>query len=364
MNDKRISKNRIQRESNIELLRIVSMFLVLIVHTGYVSIGMPSFNLIAQDPIYAIIRFLLQSISIICVNVFVMISGWFGIHPKSRSIANFLFQFLFFAFGIYGTMLLIGGAEFSLVGVRQLFFMTNEYWFIKAYLLLVILSPALNALVEHVSRGILKNVVICFFVFSCIYDWMTQAVDYFNFGYSPLSFCGLYLAVRYIKVYKPRWAGYRRRVDMCVFSAMILVATILGFLPYFINQEVTAVSEQFADKYFVRLYAYNAPWVIVSSFAFFLFFAKANIGRIGLVNWISNSAFAVYLFHVNPNVFPHYTGVIQRWNQELGIVEFYLSELLFLLSVFVIAVVIDQFRIILWKVIEQYFRDQSREHSA
>ena len=41
------------------------------------------------------LRMLFESLAIVCVNVFVLISGWFGIRPKWKSVTNFLFQVFF-----------------------------------------------------------------------------------------------------------------------------------------------------------------------------------------------------------------------------------------------------------------------------
>ena len=67
------------RDSNIELLRIVAMFLVLLDHSGYTSINPPTNEEVFSAPMLSLVRHCCQSFSSICVNVFVLISGWFGI---------------------------------------------------------------------------------------------------------------------------------------------------------------------------------------------------------------------------------------------------------------------------------------------
>ena len=84
------------RQSNIELLRIIAMFLVLIVHADFTSIGCPNIEDIETSPISSFFRILTQSLSLICVNLFVLISGYFGINPKSKSILSLIFQVFFF----------------------------------------------------------------------------------------------------------------------------------------------------------------------------------------------------------------------------------------------------------------------------
>lgn len=80
------------RLSNFELLRCIAMFLVLMVHADFYSLGAPEITNIRDISLGDIVQLLIQGISIVCVNVFVLISGWFGIRPNIKSFANFIFQ--------------------------------------------------------------------------------------------------------------------------------------------------------------------------------------------------------------------------------------------------------------------------------
>ena len=148
------------RQSNIELLRMLAMFLVLLVHADFFSLGSPSVNEIQHKPLDAFLRIFFESVSIVCVNVFVLISGWFAIKPSFKGLCNFLYQCLFFLIGLYLITILIGVNKFSLGGVAGCIFATKLNWFIKAYLLLYFLSPVLNAFVKTTSQRTFKLVLI------------------------------------------------------------------------------------------------------------------------------------------------------------------------------------------------------------
>ena len=161
--------NRQQRESNIELLRIVAMFLVLIVHADFFALGAPSHSEIKANLLDSSLRVFFQSLSIACVDIFVFISGWFGIKPKVKGVSAYIFQCLFFLIGIYAVTLIVGWSTLSIQGIRGCFAATSLNWFIKAYLLLYILSPVLNAFVETTSRKQFKVILIAFYLFQFIY---------------------------------------------------------------------------------------------------------------------------------------------------------------------------------------------------
>lgn len=56
-----------------------------------------------------------------------------------------------------------GLVEFSICKLMML--KPTQGWFIKAYLLLYIISPVLNAFVENVSRRTLRNVLVAYWYF-------------------------------------------------------------------------------------------------------------------------------------------------------------------------------------------------------
>ena len=120
-------------------------------------------------------RIFFEALSIVCVNVFVLISGWFGIRPSLKGVSRFIFQCLFFLIGLYVVTLLIGTSTLSLKGIAGCFAATELNWFIKEYLLLYILSSVLNAFLESSNRKFFRNVLIAYFAFVCTYGCIGAA---------------------------------------------------------------------------------------------------------------------------------------------------------------------------------------------
>ena len=117
------------RDSNMELLRIFAMFLVMIFHIDFMSIdGIDPINP-ALHPINSFIRIFLSLASFTCVDIFVLLSGWYGIHLKSTKLKSFLFQVFFFSILSYGCFVLygkenildlFGGSGSTLIACEQL----------------------------------------------------------------------------------------------------------------------------------------------------------------------------------------------------------------------------------------------------
>lgn len=180
------------RESNFELLRIIAMYLVLVVHADFASLGVPEWSDFTHDPTESLIKTSFEALSIGCVNLFILISGWFGIKPSAKGFLKFVFQCAYFMFGIYIILVAFGTLKLSLKGIMECVALTPANWFVKAYIGLYILSPLLNAFSNNATLKTQTNVVIAFFLFQTIYG-ITNAAQFIDFGYSTFSFIGLYL---------------------------------------------------------------------------------------------------------------------------------------------------------------------------
>lgn len=204
-----------QRQSGIELLRIVSMFLVLLLHSLYYSLGRPTAEDYVNSGVEMVLRTEFEAISLVCVNVFVMISGWFGIKIKIKRLAEFIYQWLFLAVFVVA-VLLISGIRFPIGDYKYLIGSYQFYWFIYAYLFLYILSPILNSFINNSPQKDCKLVLVLYWIFMILFGWI-QPLYYIAFGLSPILFIGLYLTARYLHVYRPRWSTHGVKYDLTLF---------------------------------------------------------------------------------------------------------------------------------------------------
>lgn len=91
-----------------KLLKICDMLTVLILHANFHSLGCPSSSEIYNAPLPSITRILLQVICSGSSGLFIMISGWYGMHVTFKGFSNFIFKVVFFSISIYAVMLMFG----------------------------------------------------------------------------------------------------------------------------------------------------------------------------------------------------------------------------------------------------------------
>lgn len=282
---------QVVRKSNIELLRITAMLFVMIVHANFQALSTPTPESIRLNPGEEFVRIIIESFAIVCVDVFVLISGWFGIKFKAKSLFNLLFQVAFFSIIIYVAAIMLRLVPLGPKGIAHVFLLGNSYWFVKCYLILLILSPVLNVFVENSNKSQIAIVIIGLLTMSFVYDWIMVGTWYISGGSSPTGFVTLYLIGRYCNIYKPRFSTWSKYKDLGMYMLLSLVTFAGLFFP-----SLMLKSDGLSTYIFEHTLKYNSPFVIGASCYLLLFFSKLTF-QCKMINWIACSAFAAYLFH-------------------------------------------------------------------
>jgi len=222
-------------------------------------------------------------------------------------------------------------------------FTLNQYWFVKAYIILFILSPALNLFAEQSSKSLFQIVLIAFFIMQTVFSYISNS-SWFEDGFSPIPFIGLYLLSRYIRIHQPAFSSFKKTIDLSIYIGSSFIITVLSI--YLFKWLGTGG----------RLFNYTNPLVIVSSVFFFLFFTKIHIKNDAAVNWVAASSLGAYLLHLNPMVFdPYFVPMLASFSRVSSNVLLLLLVFVFLITVFLAGVMIDKFRLFLWNHLLKVF---------
>lgn len=139
------------RDSNIELLRIVSMMLIILFHFS-VHGPWPADGVLAANVAVGVLAFGGK----LGVNCFVLITGYFMTRSSVRmaSVARVVLETWFYSWGL---LILFAVAQPELVTQARLEkavlpLVSGEYWFITNFVALMVVSPFLNLLFDRLSR--------------------------------------------------------------------------------------------------------------------------------------------------------------------------------------------------------------------
>lgn len=282
-----------QRNISVDLLKIISMLMVVALHIT--SHGIRTADIVPFSlPFWFVL--VLNSFSLVAVNCFVLISGYFLSQSKVsyRRIISLWIQVCTYSVGVYLLLCLLPGmgVTFSIRGLLEYFMplMTNQYWFFKYYVLIVLLAPFLNDYIASIDKARYeKMLLMCMILFSII-----PSVNVFGdtfgaaSGYSLVWFVVLYFLAGYLRKYPPQKRSWFR---LYVCSSMaILMMRICGRAAGGVFQIIANLQQ-----------SYNSPLVIAG--AVFLFLAATNgpasygIKSDNIIKKVSGLSFAVYLLH-------------------------------------------------------------------
>lgn len=323
-----------ERESNFELLRLVSQFLIVYYHIFYLFIGKTY-----DDPIFQAIQLPLH----IGVIVFVLLSGYFSIRATSKGLIKLLS--IFIVFTLPETIYYVINAESIVEVVKHLFILSSShFWFIKTYLFLFLVSPLLNLYWKE-STTPQKWYITCAWGFVASYMAMTKGDDSMLNGKNLVNFAFLYYCGRMLNHYKDCWHEWKTSMILSGYILLNLLL-ILAYLysPSALQSAIWHVS-----------YKYSSPVLLLNSILFFMLFGKMHF-KSKTVNYLASSSLAIYLFH---GCRPYIIGAIGQTSYWLyenipNIGLFILSCSLLALVTIIVAIIIDKLLTPVWNLFSKF----------
>lgn len=269
---------RKERNSSVEIFRIIATFLVLIVHFNGWFVGMPEKFIGIFTP-FTIGQTLIESLSCTCVNCFLIITGWYGLRIKWKHIWT-IYSIVVFIYVPFYVVTAIYTHDFSIKRlIWEFFAIGKESYYVQSYLMLLFLSPILNSFVKKFGKSITPY-ILCFwgveFFLDCICK--NKCLGFGN-GYELTHFVFMYLLGQCAFLNRNKLLSFTNigRNIVIYIGGMFIIS-----LMYF-----ASVSWSFA---------YTNPLNIIMGFSLFLIFEKRTFHS-RAINWISKSTLAVYIAH-------------------------------------------------------------------
>lgn len=333
------SKNR---ESNIELFRIITMLLIVahhfVVNSGLVAAGGP----IYEDPMSWRSLFLLifGAWGKTGINCFVMISGYFMCksHISARKFAKLLCEVMFYRLAINLAFCVSGYQTYSVMDWVLLLIPIKKIsnGFTPAFLMFFLCIPFLNILVKNLTE---KQHVYLLLLCGFLYVFLGTIPVVFSVTMNYVSwFCVVFFIAAYIRLYPKKIYD-----DTKFWGWTTLALLALDILSIFACAWLSKKIGKQAAYAFMQ--DSNSFLPVATGVSAFLFFKNRRVPYSRFINTVAASTFGVLLIHANSDTMRQWL-----WKDVLDVVGHYSSALMPLyvigsvLLIFAACVGIDQLR--------------------
>ncbi len=294
--------NKKTRNANIEILRMLSMFMVTMLH----ALGKSDLlvDMSGNVGINGFVAWIFEALSIGAVNIFMLISGYFLINSEFRiaKLIELVLQTLFYSVGSFLVFLifgLTGREEITLYTILNQFLPVHMevFWFITAYVVLYMLSPILTKGVKAVSQKTLGIVILMLVIYESIFKSILPIrLTTDTKGYTFFWYIIVFLIGAYIRLYGVRYINSTLK-GLIVYAA----GAVLVFAETFAIGKIYGRTGRLAMLTGVAL-EYNHIFVLILAIGIFLAFLhmpqmSEKPGRI--ISIVSSMALGVYLFQEN-----------------------------------------------------------------
>ena len=273
---------------------------------------------------------MLNSAVIIGVNLFVLITGWFGVSDKKifRKILFLLIEVTCYSGIAYLIASLFNVTRFSIPDfVHAIDFTWN--WFIVCYIMLLFSIPLLNKLIR--TNKIISLPLLT--VLNVVFGW---GLKYNNVnGYNVANFAFLYLIGYWLRINK--W-NMQSPMILCISVyaiSTILLVCIFVFFFGLMHKESNTINT-------MRIMGYNNPLVILSSMAVFILFSRIKI-QSHWINSMASAVLGVFMIHEVPCISEFWRSIASKFYQEYSYFGLLLFDIIFFIVLLALALLIKRF---------------------
>lgn len=282
-------KNCIERLVGIDILKIISVILILLLHflgqggvieftTGY-----------SRFVFKAIQMFSLCAVNILCICTGFLMSDKANLPSRivKTIVLVLVINALILVVSIFLGYSLITGIYYIKLSI------STTYWYVVDYIVLLFLMPYLNLLIQHLNKDELKRLISVIIIVTMLLPILigTDATG-FNGGYSLAWMVFLFFVGAYEKKYsscsKNKWM---------YFSGTIISYIVMMAIQVVLRSTTSESLEQLIDL----TMSYTSAFVF--AMALFMFKAFRNV-RVNnklhnIIKWFSDASLMAYILHCN-----------------------------------------------------------------
>ena len=294
-----------QRNSAIELLKIVAMLLIVLSHVTQTLCVSNEFIAnqdyvidlkLATTDLYTLILVFFRHLGIIGISIFFVSSAWFLLdndEVKPIKIISMILLVWFTSVAILIPILVIRRGDVPIKILIAQFLPTtySTNWYITCYIIFYSIHSCLNMIIRGMTRqDLLKNTIILSFMYIFVNFILGDA-----FMASALTlWITVYFIMAYLKLYVPKFVNNVHfnikivTISIVLLVALVLITNILGlYFPFLANKNLhwNKISNPFA--------------IILAISLFFICSNEKYSFRNVFVNYVSSLTIYIYIIHEN-----------------------------------------------------------------
>lgn len=289
---------RTKRSSNIELLRIISMLMIVASHATQHS-GLGDWQIISNPiNINLIATYMLGTYGQLGVIIFIIISSWFlcdkdGIHIKKA--VHLYLQTMLCSIAIF---FFIKFFNFEPVGIKEfvIAFLTpvyKGYWFIRSYLIFYLLVPFLQNYLKKAEQKQVEKLFVSITIFIPVLRFFFFVEEFGNVG----DFIYIFIAVYCLK---KRPGNFLEKHAKILSAALLVLMWTTMIAVNFVGHKIN-LTKDITKGVLIHIFANrNIFLMILAMCVFYVFKNNLKIGYSKIVNAVAGTTLGVYIFHENP----------------------------------------------------------------
>lgn len=271
--------NQKVRNSNLEMLRILAMYMIVFIHAN-MYLGH-----FCGGKTWILTNGIVNGICNIGVTCFILISSYFGLRFSLKKLLKM--EAMMIGFSIIETVLICVFMPAQMQGaalLEQLVkticpFITRKYWFYSCYICLFCFSGYINQFVEQLGKKAFQRLLVVLILFFSVFPTFFYFEIIPDNGKGLIQMIMIYLIGRYIHKYGITRISVGK--EICLFTVLWAINGISHEFPL----EVGAIWHHFCKD--------NSITNLIMAVILFSWFKEWKI-QSGIINKVTKSIFAVF----------------------------------------------------------------------
>lgn len=275
------------REYAFDILRVISMIMVIIIHIA--NVYCRSFGMISTKSY--LISLIFNTICRVSVPIFFMISGTLLLDRefnKSKYLKRVIKYLILIV--VWDIIYLVW--EYFYLGItydKLYMLIIDPYrahlWFLYTILVLYAIQPLLK-LIMNKSNNVVKTILLTIWIILSLASMLNPYIAKF---FTIFSYIGYFIIGKYLY-------DFIKKYDLRKYSLTLIIIMIICYsISIWMNYSLSISLNQFYNLFF----AYRTPFIMISSFALYILiisnYQKDNLNKLFI--GLSDLSLGVYLIH-------------------------------------------------------------------